>query len=168
MKVLDAQVLVCATVLLQIANLAFAQVRAVEADGFDRPGTVVTINPTEIQCEPGETIVISVTYQIPRNRYQDRESDFLGFGLEQTDINSGEHFELGETYYPAGEPMNGRYVYSDEVTLSAPLTVPQAKAPGSYEITVYAEYQLCDENGFCLIPQRVSQSLTVEVLASRK
>lgn len=113
---LVAHILVCTTVPLQLAGLVFVQAPPLEAEGFDATGSAVSIKWLEIQGEPGESTVISVTYRMPENRYQNRQSDLPGFGLEQMDIISGEYFG------PDGELMNGKYVYSEEVTLSAPST----------------------------------------------
>ena len=143
-------------VLLALGGNAFAQ-GAFGCEDDDGRGRV-TVEPVHILAEPGESTIVTVSYIIPHERYQERCSKFLGFALDTTGLT------LGEIEYPPGRFLNGRYVYEKRVTLSAPLTVADSTPPGLYDIVLNVGYQFCDEAGFCFTPHQESHAILVEVV----
>ena len=104
---------------------------------------------------PGDTAEVQVTIQIPENRYQNLQEEFLGFSLADS-----RGLVLGPVNYPSGEDKGDRIVYHGALILTAPLTY-QGGFPGDTNLKLLVKYQLCDEDGVCFFPQ--SEEITIPV-----
>jgi len=110
---------------------------------------------------PGEAAEVRVTIEIPENRYQNLQEEFLGFSLLEP-----RGTVLGSVVYPPGEDKGDRIVYHGALTLTAPLTY-EGGFPGERELKILVEYQLCDEEGVCFFPQAQEISLPVTLEEGR-
>lgn len=126
------------------------------------PAVVLTAQTAGISAEvvpsilaPGETAEVRVTIEIPEDRYQNLQEEFLGFSLLEP-----RGTVLGPVIYPPGEDKGDRIVYHGALILTAPLTY-EGGFPGERELKFLVEYQLCDEDGVCFFPQSEEISLTV-------
>jgi thiol:disulfide interchange protein DsbD len=89
-----------------------------------------------------------------------RQEEFLGFSV------ATEGYRIGKIEYPvAKKGSSGEEEYTGEFTLSALLerTAPAEKAAKS--IAVKAMWQMCDEEGTCLMPADLTVQVTIDPAA---
>ncbi len=103
-----------------------------------------------------EALKLSVTYSIPEGFYQSLEPDFFFFELTELVSPSGrnvlDRVSLGDISYPGGRiEETGENLYG-EVSLTAPIDLPDSLESGTYSGKVKAHYQLCDKAGTCFLP----------------
>ncbi len=106
----------------------------------------------------GNEGIISITYIIPEGYYQGLQEKFFNFRIKET---AG--LSLGSLLYPPGQIKGDETIYTGEVTISAPLLIDSTVPVGSYKITVFADYQLCTDDGTCLFPESIEVEILLDV-----
>ncbi|MBF9018434.1 MULTISPECIES: thioredoxin family protein [unclassified Oceanispirochaeta] len=129
------------------------------------PDPEISISMDKESYRPGETATVSVLYTFPEGYHQNYNPD--QFRLR----GSGSRGLLfGTTVFPeAVEDSNGDLQYYDSAELVLEFLISDSMQQGSSELTVYADYQLCDEEGICFFPetQELNINLNIEGQAVR-
>ena len=104
---------------------------------------------------------LQVIYDIPANMHQVILEDF---NFMKVDVMPVQGLQFGETIYPRGEKdADGNTIYRGMVVLTKKIKVIDSRQlPDSVVVT--AGYQLCTEDGTCLIPQSVQFKVSLETL----
>ena len=122
---------------------------------------VTTLESNFIDVPTGETILIAVTFEIPEGYYAALQEDFFGI-----DIEEGDGIRGGKVIYPEGyiETDFGFVKYEGTVTLLKEIIVDGNARQGEREIELVAYYQICLEDGTCLVPEDEYHTLTLFVV----
>ncbi|MCL2064857.1 MAG: thioredoxin family protein [Candidatus Cloacimonetes bacterium] len=114
-----------------------------------------------IDVPTGSTILIAVTFNIPEGFYAAHQEDFFGIDIEESDGITG-----GRVFYPEDsiETDFGFVKYEGSVTLLKELIIAQNAIQGEREIEIVAFYQICLEDGTCLVPTDEYHVLTLYVV----
>lgn len=100
---------------------------------------------------------LQVTYSVPAGYHMVRQEEFLTFSVETED------YRIGKIEYPAGKKgKSGEEEYKDEFTISAVLERTAAVEKAAKSIPVKAAWQMCDEEGTCLMPADTVLTVTVD------
>ena len=125
----------------------------------------IEIKPTEINQNEDFTIIAS--YEIPDEYH-------MFFNEELFNIYIDDSFGLisGDTLYPMdeAEDLLGTPAFSGIVTISKKFTVPENIKTGVYKLEIKTAFQICEDDGTCLLPSEqifereiiVSDSITSE------
>ena len=120
----------------------------IETDFFDAP--------------TGEISIIEVTINIPEGFYAAHNEDYFGIDVEDYD-----GVKAGRTIYPLDEAIEtdfGFSKYTGTITLYKEILIDRNARQGEREIELVVYYQLCLEDGTCLIPEEESFFLNIFVV----
>ncbi len=114
------------------------------------PEVIVEIVPDELK--PGESFTIFATYNIPEDYHMFLNEDLFT-------INIGEHPDLifSTTQYPLDETelLLGLPAFSGSVTISKEVSVSSDTNEPVIDLKISAAYQICEDDGTCLLPDSV-------------
>ena len=111
----------------------------------------------------GETVEVEITINIPTGYYAAHQEDFFG-----VDIVDDDGISAGRTIYPEEsiETEYGYVKYAGTITLLKEVHVAANAKHGIREIELIVFYQLCLEDGTCLIPEEEPFPIYLEIIQS--
>jgi len=99
---------------------------------------------------------LMVTYSIPDKMHQTLQEEFFF-----VDVEPIEGVEFGETIYPEGKETEDGYIeFHGKVTLIKKFTISD-NYEGIPDVTIYAGYQLCLDEGTCFMPEEFEYKLSL-------
>jgi len=127
-----------------------------ELAAFDlEPGPGAPPDPT-VSATVNESRM-NVSYGIPAGYHIVRQEDFLTFTVNT------EGYRVGKIVYPEGHKgKSGEVEYSGELILSAPLERSVPAATAAKTLAVKVSWQMCDDEGTCLLPADTTVEATVD------
>lgn len=122
------------------------------------PEVIIEIVPDELKA--GESFTIFATYQIPEKYHM-----FLNEELFKINIDENPNLFLSKTQYPLdeAEPLLGIPAFSGSVTLSREVTISSDTKADLINIIISADYQICEDDGTCLLPDSVEFDRTITI-----
>ncbi|RQW05920.1 MAG: protein-disulfide reductase [Calditrichaeota bacterium] len=127
--------------------------------GADIPevGIVLEIIPSELNA--GESFTVFATYEIPEDYHIFLNEDLFTIEIGQSDIIPG------DVFYPVdeSEPLLGIPAFSHSVTISRTFSLTDDFSSGAHSIEIIAFYQMCEDDGACLLPVKVPFQRSISV-----
>lgn len=142
------KVLICALI-----SVSLFQLNAQFFENTKIPEVSVFLEIVPGDLSPTESFKIIATYEIPENYHM-----FFNTELFTVDIENQSDLILQKTQYPMdeAETLLGIPAFSGTVTISREVTIPADFKTGEYNLEVRAAYQICEDDGTCLLPKSVS------------
>ena len=108
----------------------------------------------------GEKAIIEVIFNIPQGFHQTLQEEYFGIEVISTDGISE-----GKTIYPAGGKADeyGHLNYYGSITIQKEIFIANNAKLNEREIEIIFFYQLCEDEGACLIPEEESHSLILNI-----
>lgn len=123
------------------------------------PDPEISISMDKESYRPGETAAVSVLYTFPEGYHQNYNPD--QFRLRGS---GGKGLLFGTTVFPEPvEDSNGDLQYYDSAELVLEFLISDSIQQGSSELIVYADYQLCDEEGVCYFPETQELNINMNI-----
>lgn len=136
---------------------AFTQVALPGAVSPPDPEISYSLNKDSYR--PGETAKVSVLYTFPEDYHQTHNPD--QFRLRGS---GSKGLLFGTTVFPEGIiDSNGDLQYYDSAELVLELLISDSVEEGNIELTVFADFQLCDEEGICYFPGSQELNITLNI-----
>lgn len=108
---------------------------------------------------PGDTGTLWATYTYEEGYHQTLQKQFFYFEVKD-DIG----LSWGKVKYPKGKTDEyGDTQYYGAATLKRSFTIPENIEPGTYQLTVTAGYQLCDDSGLCYPPEKRDKTFSLQI-----
>ena len=135
--------------------IGFMMFTAVMAD------EMIVVEDNFIDVFTGEIVLIEITFNIPEGYYAAYQEEFFG-----VDIVEEDGITAGQTIFPDGriETDFGFSKYVGTITLLKEVHIARDARLGEREIELIVFYQLCLEDGTCLIPEEESFPLNLFVV----
>lgn len=123
------------------------------------PEVLVEPGNIPMELDRGDSFAISATYTIPEHYHM-----FLNEELFNIYIDS-DFVEQGNTVYPMeqSEELLGRQAFSGKVTISRNFILSDKVKSGPMNFTVSTAYQICEDDGTCLLPDHEDFSFTIDI-----
>lgn len=130
-------------------------------NSFEIPEVEVLLEVIPAEINSGDSFTIYATYKIPENYHMFFNEDLFTINLKNLD-----GFILKETRYPMNETetLLGLPAFSGIVTISREIEVPEDFKTGDILLNISADYQICEDDGTCLLPDSVQfeQKITIK------
>lgn len=122
--------------------------------------TYIEVIPAELKS--GENFTVYATYEIPENYHMFLNEELFNIYIENDQI------EALETSYPMGESeeLLGQPSFSGSVRISREFTVKSQTPSDSLDIEIKAAYQICEDDGTCLLPEEIVYNRTLTITGS--
>jgi len=102
--------------------------------------------------DPSGSFFVYATFIIPENYHIFYNEEFFNIFIEHEGITAGEaSFPMEES-----EPLLGIPAFSGTVTISREFFVDTGISTNELTVEIIAAYQMCEDNGACLLPERIS------------
>ncbi|MDD4155438.1 MAG: thioredoxin family protein [Candidatus Cloacimonetes bacterium] len=126
--------------------------------------TYSSIIKQNFSSQSGNQITLEIIFDIPEGYHQTFQEEY--FGIEIVDEKETGFFTEGKTFYPEeGELDEFKHLnYRGNITIKKDILISENAKKGDYQLQIIFYYQLCEDDGACLIPEEEYHNITVNVL----
>jgi len=140
-------------IIFSLIIFSLFQLNAQFFNNTEAPEVKVLLEIIPNELKSGESFKIIATYYIPDNYHM-----FLNEELFSIDLDDRPGLILQETQYPVDEAelLLGIPAFSGTVTISREVSISENFDTEELSLEVFALYQICEDDGTCLLPASVS------------
>jgi len=140
-------------IIFSLIIFSLFQLNAQFFNNTEAPEVKVLLEIIPNELKSGESFKIIATYYIPDDYHM-----FLNEELFSIDLDDRPGLILQETQYPVDEAelLLGIPAFSGTVTISREVSISENFDTEELSLEVFALYQICEDDGTCLLPASVS------------